>query len=473
MMYVLLNDWDYPTALLNAASVQFGCMYGVPSDIKSHWSKYFTLFFYIWGLIVMAYSIGYFTNKLFIKVRNIARKERRKLQMNINDALANEISEKELGINQLVHISSSIQHNVRIFLPFMFLLIWIIIGVIYAYRYENWNINEAIYFSLAAVSASGLKPPLCIGEDSITCSIGTFRALFYSFYIIIGVPLFTYCFGAMFEIIFGEITKKQEIDTLLSPLTKEDYYYALSLRSFKFKTDNNNNNNNNEFYNVNDYYNNNVTISISNELINNDIKDEHDNSYSFRSESSVSADTTTSVDLCSFIVMELLRMKRVEESDINHIKVLFNAIDENGSGVVNLANLKSHNLFCDSLRSDSIEALSPTALSNKNSTRGEDMEEFQPLFNSTGTPLANDSKVEPMVHVYNNHNEIESNFGNINYNQFVIPLMRQISNNPSRKRTVTLATPINRKQLFPPSTISRRHTVSSNEPISNVKYGAI
>jgi hypothetical protein len=74
LFYFIVNPWNLATSVYYAIQVLLGCMYGTP--VETSWeSKYFTLFYYIWGSILLAGAIGAYASTI---VENIIQIERKK-----------------------------------------------------------------------------------------------------------------------------------------------------------------------------------------------------------------------------------------------------------------------------------------------------------------------------------------------------------------------------------------------------------
>jgi hypothetical protein len=172
-----------------------------------------------------------------------------------------------------------------------------ILGLIYGMHIEQWDFITSFYFCVGAFSGSSIVVPTCAGPDPMNCQIGLWRSVFLGIFLITGVPMYTLILGKFSGLIVYQAVRANEIAKMSSPLTDDEFNFACSL------TYNVNSNNNNSCNN---------TTSSNN-------KESSDSTYSPPIISQ--RDSRHQIDLAAFIVMELLRIKRVDMHDIAEIKV--------------------------------------------------------------------------------------------------------------------------------------------------------
>jgi len=265
-----------------------GCMYGVPGNIDMM-SNVFTLITFIYGSTMLAGALGVLATNV---VDNATKQERRRMKLY---SPIDEDQDGIVGINDWVHfyinnilVIVGWNGHSRKYLTFLIMTCWVLVGVYYGTVYEKWDLGQSFYFSIAAISGSGAAPPLCIGTDDDHCTLGETRALFMTFYLVIGVPLFTLTLGQFSLALVERAVRKKELDALLQPLNEEEYEFACSLDG---------------------------------------------------------RDSGNGMDFSQFLVMEMLRLKRFDRDEIDEIKELFNAIDYDNQGLITSEKLNKCHLF--------------------------------------------------------------------------------------------------------------------------------
>jgi len=258
---------------------------------------------FVWGSTLLAGAIGAFATSV---VDNATIQQRKRLKLY---APIDEDHDGSIGCydwlnyyanNILVAVGWNTHY--RKYLTFLSMTLWIGLGIYYGTVYEQWTSGFALYYSVAAISGSGASPPVCEGEDDENCSLGSFRAYFMTFYLIVGVPLFTLTLGQFSLALVEKAVRSRELNAMLQPLSEEEYEFACTL----------------------------------------DTRD-----------SRASKDQQVGIDLAQFLVMEMLRLKRFDRDDIYEIKELFNAIDYDNQGVITTEKLHKCHLFSSDIAPNS------------------------------------------------------------------------------------------------------------------------
>ena len=234
--------------------------------------------------------------------------------------------------------------------------LWLGLGIYYGTIYENWTTGFALYFSVAAISGSGAAAPVCEGEDDENCSLGDFRAYFMTFYLIVGVPLFTLTLGQFSLALVERAVRSRELDAMLQPLSEEEYEFACTLDTRDSTK-----------------------------------KDQHQQ---------------IGIDLAQFLVMEMLRLKRFDRDDIYEIKELFNAIDYDNQGVITTEKLHKCHLFSSDI------AVSNNNDNNNNSFNNNDNSDSQ--YNTfVGSQYETNATTSSIYNnlLYNLRNQVPQNNG--------------------------------------------------------------
>lgn len=183
---------------------------------------------------------------------------------------------------------------------------WFLVGVVYGLIIEQWDIMDSLYFALTTMSCSGLAPSfVCTTEYSDTCRVDILRALFLCVYIIIGVPLYGYSVSQLAGVIVRRAIREEEIYVLTRPLNEDEYTLAK------------------------------------------DICRHAKTSVMESPRTGKSADRN--INLTEFIILELLRLKRFDEDDIEDITRLFYLMDETGRGQLETTRLRRNSFLTENL----------------------------------------------------------------------------------------------------------------------------
>lgn len=292
--YSIFNSWNLDVSFYYATQVILGNMYGVPSE-PNYWSPVFTLVLFVWGTSMIATAIGALISQIVTKTLKTIAEERREIVDYIT---------QEQGDDQ--HYNSSNTNKAWLFFKGFLVTIgwfdhtskyvtaiaafaWYLVGILYGTLFERWDLSHSSFCALSAMAANGLCPPDASKDGTVN---GT-RAILYGTYILIGVPLFAFTMAQMVAVVVERMVRASEVQLMMRPLSETEYEYARKLR--------------------------------------------HGNGVS--SSTSKANDT---IDLGGFLVMELLRLKKIDTSDLELIKAVFDQIDEDKNGVLDLRELQSH-----------------------------------------------------------------------------------------------------------------------------------
>ena len=304
LFYMAVNDWEVSIAFYYATQVLLGNMYCVPQE-PNDLSQIFTLFYFIWGTSLLAAAIGAMANQIALKAVKLVADER----LDIMDFMSSKEQMVEENTLSSPHVLSVYFTDFLIRIgyydqktKFLFVLAavgWYIVGIFYGVIFEQWTISHSSFCALSAMSANGLCPPVCLNGDIFSCKIGSLRALLHGCYIMVGVPLFAATMAQFVLILVEKMVRASELRMLLRPLTEGEYKFAMEIRHGR-----------------------NCRADVQ--------KD-------------------SSIDLGGFIVMELLRLKKVDQKDLEVIRQLFNKLDEDQSGTIDIEEMHRHSFICESL----------------------------------------------------------------------------------------------------------------------------
>ncbi len=127
--YYMVDGWDFATCFLFSISALVGNMYLVPSE-SSRLSQNFTLCFYLWGVIIFTGAIATYADALVVA------------------------ASRDLRIFRLGHWAHHHSHYIVLASG----CIWIVVGMMYGLWYQEWTLEQSFYFSIAAMSSSGMSP---------------------------------------------------------------------------------------------------------------------------------------------------------------------------------------------------------------------------------------------------------------------------------------------------------------------------
>jgi hypothetical protein len=291
--YSYYNDWPWTTALLAASSALLGPIFDLPQQPHPDHGYAFTLMYFIYGQSLFVWTISEVVARLIKRAPQIEARERQKLfeMCELEDLDQDgyigwtdyfKYQQKKISF----HIGWEYQKH-KIFV-FVSLFCWVWLGIWFCMVYLDKSLPSALYFVLSTLSQMGLATPPCSGEDEdkTMCVYDSVTGVFLSVYIIIGVPLFAYAVGQVAGIMIERSVRADEKKILLTPLSKEEYDFACKLYG-----------------------------------------DDED------------------LSLAEFTILELLRLQRVNMEDLEDIRELFGAIDEETTGNVTKPMLAQRNLL--------------------------------------------------------------------------------------------------------------------------------
>lgn len=347
IFYSMVNGWDFSVSYFFAATVLFGDMYLVPTE-PNPWSHVFTLFYFLWGTTLLAGAITSAANMVVNSAVRIAAEERRRFFATTTGVgLGSDYYSEEPVAGYLAHIIRYFQWQKyrSKYIALLFAMGWISIGTSYAVFYEKWPLSESILFAIAAVSTAGSIPPPCVGEDTIHCSVGTFRALFVGTYIVIGVPIFAYTVGQFAEILVERAIKANEMKLMSRPLSPQEFRFAFELHRGEIVVDEDEDG---EDESVGETASN-SSVEYHSDFDETRGSDQGDDTSdadpslvslrkAFQRQKSWRGKPkrapTIRLTLEDFIILEMLRLQKITADDLHYIKMLFDSLDEDGDGVI-------------------------------------------------------------------------------------------------------------------------------------------
>jgi Ca2+-binding EF-hand superfamily protein len=177
-------------------------------------------------------------------------------------------------------------------------------------------------------------------------------------YIIVGVPLFAYTVGQFAGLIVEHAVKAKEQKLMVRPLTEAEFTFARQLRKgvLHHRDDDNsdfNSKNGNKGNSENG-----ISTGRTDEALCRISEGSGDFSsrvlppplpppppppVSKHASPAVTREAMT-IDLGEFILLELLRLQKVDMTDLLCLKALFDEIDDSGDGVIDMEEMRRHNL---------------------------------------------------------------------------------------------------------------------------------
>ena len=283
VFYGLVNRWTWDMSFYFAAQTLLGNMYGVPIEPTSL-SVMFTLFYFIWGTTMLAAAISGLANQILIRtVRSISEERSKALdyltsrknnQIASSSSILPDYESSAMFLTQTLFHIGYFEHKSR-YLTFLALFLWYLVGLAYGVLFEKWTLAHASYCAVSAMAANGLCPPTCINGSPLHCVLGVYRAVLIGLYIIIGVPLFAFSMAQVVGVFIERMVRASELKTLTRPLSEAEFQYAIALHQAQH-----------------------------------------------------AGSREAKIDLGGFIVMELLRLQKINESDLDFIRKIFEELDE-------------------------------------------------------------------------------------------------------------------------------------------------
>jgi hypothetical protein len=389
VFYMVENGWNFPLAYYFASSVLIGSMYLVPSEANPN-SQIFTQLYFLWGTTLLMGAIAAMANELLANAVRVAADERRRILSQLEpqdtdgDGIISWSEYLTFYCERLLNRIGWPAHRIK-YIAVSIACVWFGLGVVYGICYEGWSLSTSAFFALAAMSASGSMPPACTGGvDLFTCSIGSMRALLIGSYILLGVPIFTFTMGQFAELLVERAVRVRERHLMLRPLSDHEFRFGCALQGG-------------------------LRSGIG---------------YSFDDDDShgtMSKDVK--LDLGDFVVLELLRLKKITAEDLEHMKSLFDLLDADGDGVLirpaPIAVADTRKLFHDG---NSLDARTQVLLACRK-------EPFLSPIQEGSHPSAKDCTESDHGSPLQDEEEDISDLAGISagYNQLVIPMLTQMS----------------------------------------------
>lgn len=326
-------------------------MYGVPNEVD-HLSQGFTLGMYLLGTTLFATAIGTYASLVVHEAIMLVREPPPPAD-----------KPEDLDEDGRVGVQDYITWRIGMVFKFIrweeyksrYVTLgltagWFLFGCLYASVYEGSGLFMAIYFALGAMSCSGSPPPVCIGADATQCSLGTFRAAFYTVYILVGAPLFALAMGQFAGVVVARAEAAAQLQQMSRPIQDREYIYALSLKNLVNKTGSNASDKLRTMYEEYQRHLRRMAPGrASDGLLR--MHSKYGSFYSIGNGSIDGGDVSsdgfldrpnsgkiqnplagTSLDFGEFVILELLRLQRVDVSDIERMRTVYSAMDLDASG---------------------------------------------------------------------------------------------------------------------------------------------
>jgi hypothetical protein len=339
------HDWDYPTSIFFATQTIVGVMYGVPSE-NDRVGKIFTMFAYIIGTTFVATATGAYVT---VVVQAAVLRARERLHLSnpqpgsfISLSGGHHIHTTSRGAKLLdIVLYDDYKYKFYVFFTAFF---WYLLGVAYGLVYEGYFLTDAMLFALGAMACAGNPPPPCFGVDESSCSVGTFRSLFLTLYLIIGTPLFTLMMGQFAGLVIDRAVHASELANMEKPLSDEEFAFA---SRFVFSSPTLSSNPDHDPPRAEDDL---LTIphntsSTSLLLLETYNSYQNENSSScYQQGGDPLPSSNSNVDFSQFMILEMIRLKRISGKEIQDLKEVFSAIDFNSTGRIEYSDVMKHRL---------------------------------------------------------------------------------------------------------------------------------
>mmetsp|Transcript_14833 Transcript_14833/g.22324 ORF Transcript_14833/g.22324 Transcript_14833/m.22324 type:complete len:380 (+) Transcript_14833:68-1207(+) len=302
LFYKYYHGWDYSTCLYYATQALVGEMYGIPEE-NDPLSEAFTLLIFIIGTTCVAVAIGAYASMV---AEHAVYRARKRVRMTAVEDLNHDgvISLDEWCVyywSRFLDVIGWDDHKFKYF-TVAGTGVWLLVGIAFSRIYEGQSYFQAVYFAVGAMSCSGYPAPECSSPGNPSnCTIDFLRAVFVSVYIMVGVPLFSLSMGQFSGIIIERAEHASELAKISRPITDEEFLLAAC-----------------------------VTGAVGNPA-------KVPSSYGTGGSRDINE---LSLDLSQFIVMELLRLQRVSEDELNDFKDIFSSIDMDSSGTIDYSEVK-------------------------------------------------------------------------------------------------------------------------------------
>jgi len=188
--------------------------------------------------------------------------------------------------------------NFSAFATFLVFVFWVMLGATYAFVFEGFDSFKSIYFIISALSGCGNVAPSCVVTTGSTCSLEG-RGFFWGSYMLIGVPLYAVNIGQLAYVIVSSYMKNNKRILFLKPWDSVEYNYVEEVLH-----------------------------------VNND----HPNQ----------TEAQKGMNFSDFLVMEMLRIGNVDNSQIHALKELYLALDRDKKGHLSFEDLQKVETFSKS-----------------------------------------------------------------------------------------------------------------------------
>ena len=146
----------------------------------------------------------------------------------LSQVINNNISTNKLNIHETMgsRITNFIYANASSILV-LFYLFWIILGGFYGVTVENWTIISSIYWAITSCATAGLQTPACSWfDENGVCVISDKRGFLMGTYLLIGVPIYTATMAQFIKYLFETYLRASERKIFEHPLSLEEFEHA-------------------------------------------------------------------------------------------------------------------------------------------------------------------------------------------------------------------------------------------------------
>lgn len=311
------NKWSFQTSFYFSANVFLGVGFDVTMQMSNP-TYVFTIIMMIAGSILLCFLLAFALESYLLDMSaQVMSDEDKQVMARVygNKHPVDEDSEVDVGYLQKCLDYFHFSVHKYTYLTVFLLLLWIALGIAYAIIFEKFGYLQAANFAFGAVYANGLISPRCNLDIDGTCNMQD-RGVMVAFYLIVGVPLYIFTLFMIAGAVVKQRLYSMQFLALTKPMSTEDLTLAMALllpnanaaKIFNFAGTN---------------------------------KAQTKRVLKTKVAKALSLSTSDLIDLSDFVVLELLRLEKIDEVLLKQIIYVFQDIDSSNSGVI-LKNELSH-----------------------------------------------------------------------------------------------------------------------------------
>jgi hypothetical protein len=234
LFYVYNDYWTPATAYFYAIEAGLSIGFCYPAEINDS-SRVYTIFYVIIASSAVSGVVGLTLTILFSHRVHLVPAEHRWNAITWQNEFE-ETTVKSVCRYLWYHFKYFIgwYHNrFRTILTGLFLL-WMAIGTVYGMLVEDFTFITALYWSITSCATGGLQSPPCrhdVNGDGTTCNMGDMRGAVMATYFLIGVPIYAITIAQYAIIFFGPLSIAQEQKLMDRPIEDAQFLFAANVLS--------------------------------------------------------------------------------------------------------------------------------------------------------------------------------------------------------------------------------------------------